>query len=346
MRDIVDDLLRVWYSGRVGGLATVVRSVGDGRWPVGSTLLVDPDGMVYGAGLGGSVDDAIRDAAAGAVRTGRRAMHRLPVPSGEPGVAAGATIDVFAEPFSRYDFTEFPTIAAEIAAHRRVTVFTVVWNPDTDLIGQHLVTDKRHKTELVALPESDVFVASFAPPPRLIVFGANAHAAALTVQARLLGYRVSICDSREEFADPAAFPGAEVVVDWPHRYLNTLAGAGEIDASTAIVAFAHDPKFEIPLLTVALRLPALGYLGAAGSYAAHLRRLEDLRAGGFDETALARLHSPAGLDVGAHTAAETAVAITAELLAVRSGRDGGSLSQHGAALPTTGVFDGRATVGL
>ncbi|WP_067861555.1 XdhC family protein [Nocardia shimofusensis] len=346
MRDIVDDLLQVWYSGRTGGLATVVRSVGDGRWPVGSALLVDPDGVVHGAGLGGSVDDAIRDAAATAARTGRRAMHRLPVPTGEPGVAVGATIDVFAEPFSQHDFTEFPTVAAEIAAHRRVTVFTVVWNPDTDLIGQHLITDKRHNTELVALPESDIFVASFAPAPRMIIFGANAYAAALTVQARLLGYRVTICDSREEFAAPEAFPGAEVVVDWPHRYLNTLAGAGEIDASTAIVAFAHDPKFEIPLLTVALRLTDLGYLGAAGSYTAHLRRMEDLRAGGFDEAALSRLHSPAGLDVGAHTPAETAVAIIAELLAVRTGRDGGSLSQHGAALPATGVFDGRATVGL
>ncbi|AXK87502.1 MULTISPECIES: XdhC family protein [Nocardia] len=346
MRDIVDDLLRVWYSGRTGGLATVVRAAGGERLPVGTAMLVDADGAVFGAGLGGTLDNSIREAAASAARTGHRAMHRLSVPPGEPGLEAGGSIDVFAEPFSQHDFPEFPTVAAEIAANRRVTVFTVVWNPDTDLIGQHLITDKRHNTELVALPESDIFVASFAPAPRLIIFGANSYAAALATQARMLGYRVTVCDSREEFARPEAYPGAEVVVDWPHRYLNTLAAADEIDASTAIVVLLPDPKFEIPLLTVALRLPELGYLGAAGSYSAHLRRLEDLRAGGFDETTLARLHSPAGLDVGARTAAETAVAIAAELLAVRSGRAGTPGREDTGMIRPVGAFEGKATVGL
>ncbi|WP_431957781.1 XdhC family protein [Nocardia lijiangensis] len=346
MRDIVDDLLRVWHSGRIGGLATVVRTVGSGRLPVGTAMLVDANGAVYGSGVGGSVETAMHEAAVTAARTGRRAMHRLPVPPGEPGMDAGGMIDVFAEPFSRNDFPEFPTVASEIAAHRRVTVFTVVWNSDPDVIGQHLVTDKRHNTELVALPESDVFISSFAPPPRLIIFGANSYAAALTVQARLLGYRVTICDSREEFATPAAFPGAEVVVDWPHRYLNTLSAAGEIDSTTGIVVLAHDPMFEIPLLTVALRLPELGYLGAAGSYSAHARRVDDLRAGGFDEATLSRLHSPAGLDVGARTAAETAVAIAAELLAARSGRSGRQQSASAEVIHAEQAFSARATVGL
>jgi hypothetical protein len=193
-------------------------------------------------------------------------MHRFGVAGGmESGGNGEAMMDVFTEPFSRRHFPEFPDVAAEIAAHRRVTVFTVVWNSDSDLIGQHLITDKKHATELVALPDSDVFVSSFAPPPRLLIFGANSFAAALTVQAELLGYRVTICDSRPNFATPESFPGAEVVVDWPHRYLNTLSAAGEIDSSTAIVVLSHDPTFDIPLLTVALRLPELGYLGAMGS---------------------------------------------------------------------------------
>ncbi|MET8654617.1 XdhC family protein [Nocardia aurea] len=320
MRDIVDDLLRVWHSGRTGGLATVVRTVGSGPLSVGSAMLVDPNGGVYGSALGGSVESAVREAAVAAARTGRRAMHRFGVPAGESGGDAGGMIDVFAEPFSRRDFPEFPTVASEIASHRRVTVFTVVWNPDEDLIGQHLVTDKRHNTELVALPESDVFVSSFAPPPRLIIFGANAIASALNVQARLLGYRVTICDSRDDVAESEAFPGAEVVVDWPHRYLNSLSSDGEIDSSTAIVVLSNDPMFEIPLLTVALRLPEFGYLGATGTQASHNRRIADLRAGGFGEMTMARLHSPAGLDIGARTATEHAVAIAAELLATKSGR--------------------------
>ncbi|MBF6365003.1 XdhC family protein [Nocardia puris] len=351
MRDIVDDLLRVWHSGRTGGLATIVRTVGSGGVPVGSAILVDANGAVYGAGIGGSVEAAVYEAAKSAARTGARTLHRVPVPPGEPGFESGGMVDVFAEPFSHHDFPEFPTVAKEIAANRRVTVFTVVWNPDPDLIGQRLITDKRHNTELVALPESDLFVASFAPAPRLLIFGANAQAAALTVQARLLGYRVTICDSRAEFANPDAFPGAEVVVDWPHRYLNTLSAAGEIDATTGIVVLAHDPKFEIPLLTVALRLPELGYLGASGSFSAHARRIDDLRAGGFDETTLARLHSPAGLDVGARTANETAVAIAAELIAARSGRTGrpaqrGNQGESAEVIHAAQAFGARTSVAL
>jgi xanthine dehydrogenase accessory factor len=328
MRDIVEDLLRLWHSGRTGGLATIVRTIGSGSLPVGAAILVDANGSIYGSMLGGSVESTIYDAAVEAASTGRRGLHRFGVPIGEAGLDSGGMIDVFIEPFSRRDFPEFPTVAAEIAANRRVTVFTVVWNPDADLIGQHLVTDKRHATELVALPESDLFVASFPPPPRLLIFGANAFAAALTVQAKLLGYRVTICDSRDTVASPDAFPGAEVVVDWPHRYLNTLSAAGEIDSNTGIVVLSYDPKFEIPLLTVALRLPELGYLGAVGSRAAHVRRIEDLQAGGFDDALLARLHSPAGLDVGARTAAEVAISIAAQLLAARSGRTGRHLSEN------------------
>ncbi|UGT64710.1 XdhC family protein [Nocardia asteroides] len=321
MRDIVDDLLRVWHSGRTGGLATIVRAVGSTSLPVGAATLIDPEGGVFGSIASGRLEEAVFEGALRATRTGHRALHRFDVLSGVETASDGdETVDIFIEPFSRWTFPEFPTVAAEIAAHRRVTVFTVVWNPDPDVIGQHLITDKKHATELVALPESDVFVSSFSPPPRLIVFGANAYAAALTAQARLIGCRVTICDSRPEFAVPESFPGAEVVCDWPHRYLNTLAAQGEIESDTGIVVLAHEPKFEIPLLTVALRLPELGYLAALGSATAHGRRLDDLRAGGFDERTLAKLHIPAGLTMGARNPAETAVFITAELLAARGGQ--------------------------
>ncbi|MCC3317599.1 XdhC family protein [Nocardia africana] len=319
MRDIVEDLLRVWHSGRTGGLATLVRTFGSSPLPVGSAMLVDPDGGVHGSVSDGCYEAAVYEAAVEAARTGHRELRRFDATSGFEVSAECGTIDVFVEPFSRNDFPEFAAVAGDIARHKPVTVFTVVWHSDPEVIGQHLVTDRRHNTELVSLPESDVFVSSHTAPPRLIIFGANTFAAALTTQARLLGYRVTICDPREAFAVPASFPGAEVVVvDWPHRYLNAQAGAGAIDRTTAIVAATQDPKFEIPLLTIALRLPELGYLGALGSHSVHDHRLEALQAGGFGAETLSRLHAPAGFDVGARTPMEHAVAIAAELLAVRS----------------------------
>ncbi|MEV5652999.1 XdhC family protein [Nocardia sp. NPDC052254] len=318
MRDIVEDLMQVWHSGRTGALATLVRTFGDSRLPVGSAMLIDPDGGVHGSISDGCYEAAVYDAAVDAARTGRRELQRFDPTSGFDVGSDCGTIDVFVEPFSRDHFPEFAAVASEIARHRPVTVFTVVWHNDPEVIGQHLVTDRRHNTELVSLPESDVFVCSHTAPPRLIIFGANSFAAALTTQGRLLGYRVTICDPREAFAASAAFPGAEVVVDWPHRYLNTQAAAGAIDGTTAIVAATQDPKFEIPLLTVALRLPALGYLGALGSHSANGHRLEALQAGGFDAGTLARLHAPAGFDIGARTPMENAVSVAAELLAVRT----------------------------
>ncbi|NKY54085.1 XdhC family protein [Nocardia vermiculata] len=317
MRDIVDDLLQVWHSGRTGGLATLVRTFGATPLPVGSAMLIDPDGGVHGSVSDGCYEAAVYDAALEAAHSGRRELLRFDPSTGYDVSADCGTIDVFVEPFSRNTFPEFAAVADEMSRYKPVTVFTVVWHDSPELIGQHLVTDRRHNTELVSLPESDVFVCTHTAPPRLIIFGANSFAAALSIQAQFLGYRVTICDPRETFAVAASYPGAEVVVDWPHRYLNAQAGAGAIDSNTAIVTASQDPKFEIPLLTVALRLPPLGYLGALGSPSAHNHRLEALQAGGFDAETLARLHAPAGIDIGARTPMERAISVAAELLAAR-----------------------------
>ncbi|WP_440589868.1 XdhC family protein [Nocardia otitidiscaviarum] len=339
MRDIVEDLLRVWHSGRTAGLATLVRAVGSTPLPVGSAMMVDAEGRAFGSVSAGCAEAEVYQAAVEAAGTGRRAMHRF---GPATGMDCGGTMDVFAEPFSRTHFPEFPTVAADIAAQRQVTVFTVVWHSDPDVIGQHLVTDRKHGTELVSLPDSDVFVSSFTRPPRLILVGANAFAAALATQARLVGYRVTLCDARPTFASPEAYPQCEVVVDWPHRYLNAQSAAGEIDGSTAIVVLSHDAKFEIPLLTVALRLPELGYLAAVGSRQVHARRLEALQAGGFDAATLSRLHAPAGLDLGGRTAPEAALAITAELLAARNGTSAAPLSVRTGPIHSATAAEARA----
>jgi xanthine dehydrogenase accessory factor len=161
--------------------------------------------------------------------------------------------------------------------------------------------------------ELAVFVNSFAPPPRMIVFGAIDFAAAVARVGKFLGFRVTVCDARGVFATRARFPDAdEVVVDWPHRFLSQTT----VDARTVICVLTHDPKFDVPVLQVALRTPA-GYIGAMGSRRTHEDRLERLREAGLTEPELARLRSPIGLDLGARTPEETAVSIAAELIQLR-----------------------------
>jgi xanthine dehydrogenase accessory factor len=170
--------------------------------------------------------------------------------------------------------------------------------------------------------ELSVFVQSFAPPPRMLVFGAIDFAAAVARAGKFLGYRVTVCDARPVFATRRRFPDAdEVVTDWPHRY---LAGQN-VDVRTVICVLTHDPKFDVPLLEVALRTPA-GYIGAMGSRRTHDDRLARLREVGLTEDELARLRSPIGLDLGARTPEETAIAIAAELIQLRWGGSGRPLT--------------------
>ncbi|RIU70209.1 XshC-Cox1 family protein, partial [Klebsiella pneumoniae] len=168
-----------------------------------------------------------------------------------------------------------------------------------------------------------VFVSSHAPSPRMLVFGAIDFAAAVAQQGAFLGYRVTVCDARSVFATPQRFPAAEqVVVAWPHDYLNQQWAAGELDERTMVCVLTHDPKFDVPLLEVALRIPALAFVGAMGSRRTHDDRIARLRAAGVTETELARLSSPIGLDLGARTPQETAVSIAAEIIAQRWGGSG------------------------
>ncbi|MCW2845274.1 MAG: hypothetical protein JWN22_3190 [Nocardioides sp.] len=168
-----------------------------------------------------------------------------------------------------------------------------------------------------------VFVWAFAPKPRMLVFGAIDFAAAVARVGSFLGYHVTVCDARPVFATASRFPEAdEVVVDWPHRFLQAERDAGRIDPRTVITVLTHDPKFDVPLLEVALRLPDVAYVGAMGSRRTHDDRLARLREAGVTEAELARLSSPIGLDLGARTPEETAISIAAEIIAGRWGGSG------------------------
>ena len=163
-----------------------------------------------------------------------------------------------------------------------------------------------------------VFVESYAPPPRMLIFGAVDFTAALCRVAKVLGYRVTVCDAREVFATKARFPFAdEVVVDWPNRLLDEVGSS--LGPRDAVCVLTHDAKFDVPAIVSALKT-GVGYIGVMGSRRTHDSRTVRLREAGVDDAGLARLMSPIGLDLGARTPEETAISILAEIIALRTGR--------------------------
>jgi xanthine dehydrogenase accessory factor len=275
------------------------------------------------------------------------------------GLTCGGEIDILVQ---RIDPAARPEIAAALAAAVRgepAAVARIVEGP-AELVGRALlvrpggsyegtlgdeVRDATAAAEAAALLAAGrtatagigadgsrcgepltLLVEASVPAPRMMVFGAIDFAAALVRIGAFLGYRVTVCDARPVFATPRRFPGAEqVVVDWPHRYLDAEASAGRLDGRTVVCVLTHDAKFDVPLLERALRLP-LAYVGAMGSRRTHLDRLDRLHDAGLTELDLARLHSPIGLDLGARTPEETALSIAAEIVAHRHGATGAPLT--------------------
>lgn len=169
-----------------------------------------------------------------------------------------------------------------------------------------------------------VFIESFAAPPRMLIFGAVDFTAALARVAKVLGYRVTVCDAREVFATPARFPMAdEVVVDWPDRLLEAVGA--DLGPRDAVCILTHDAKFDVPAVTAALGTD-VGYIGVMGSRRTHDDRTKRLVEAGVDDAGLARLRSPIGLDIGARTPEETAISILAEIIGRRTGRDARALT--------------------
>ena len=364
VREVLDDLMSIWRAGDTAGVGTVVRTFRSAPRPAGAAMVVAPDGSVSGSVSGGCVEGAVYELANEVVQSGRPQLQQYGITDDDAfavGLTCGGIIDVFAEPVSPRTFPQLESVAADIAAQRPTAVATVIAHPDAEWVGRRLVirpdavdgtlgSDRADaavaddvrgllaagRTEVLSYgPDGqrrglgmDVFVSSFAPRPRMLVFGAIDFAAAVAQQGSFLGYRVTICDARPVFATPSRFPTAdEVVVDWPHRYLATQVEAGDIDGRTVICVLTHDPKFDVPVLKVALRLADVGYVGAMGSRRTHGDRIARLREAGLTDTELNRLASPIGLDLGARTPEETAVSIAAEIIAHRWGGGGRPLAE-------------------
>jgi xanthine dehydrogenase accessory factor len=361
VRDVLDDLERWWDAGSPVGMATVVATWRSAPRPPGAIMLVGPDGTAVGSVSGGCVEGAVYELATEVAGGGAPVLQRYGVSDDDAfavGLTCGGIIDVFVERVDRAGFPELADVSASIRAGTPVAVVTCVSGPRHRL-GRRLavwpdrVAGSLGSARLDAAAADDargmlaagrtgtlrygvdgqrrgdeltLFVASHAPKPRMIVFGAIDFAAAVARIGGFLGYRVTVCDARPVFATARRFPEAdEVVVDWPHRYLRAQAEAGAVDERTVLCVLTHDPKFDGPLLEVALRLP-VAYVGAMGSRRTHDDRLARLREAGLTEAELGRLSSPVGLDLGARTPEETAVSIAAEIVARRWGGSGERLS--------------------
>ncbi|WAH99294.1 XdhC family protein [Arthrobacter sp. MMS18-M83] len=362
MREVLDDLVAAIVAGHTVGLGTVVRTFRSAPRPAGAAMMVDADGSAVGSVSGGCVEGALYELATKVVQSGRPVLQRYGISDDaafEVGLTCGGILDIFVEPVSTEIFPELQQVAEDVGAGRPVAVVTVIEHPDPAWLGRHLVVRPEgfvgslgseradhavsddvqgllaagRNATLMYGPDGQrrgegmrVFALSFAPQPRMLVFGAIDFAAAVAKQGTFLGYRVTVCDARAVFATAARFPQAdEVVVEWPHRYLQAQIAAGQVDQRTVICVLTHDPKFDVPLLELALRQD-VAYVGAMGSRRTHHDRLERLREAGLTQAELARLSSPIGLDLGSRTPEETAVSIAAEIIALHWGGGGGRLS--------------------
>ena len=360
MREILDDLVAWWDRDEPVGLATVVATWSSAPRPPGAAMLVGPGGTAVGSVSGGCVEAAVYEQCEEVVRTGEPALVRYGVSDDDAfavGLTCGGIIELFVERVTRTAYPEMGLIRESVAAGEPVAVATVI-RGRPEQVGRHLVIWPDRRAGSLGSDRLDdaatddargllasgrtgdltygldgerlgegltLFVQSLAPKPRMIVFGAIDFAAAVARIGDFLGYRVTVCDARPVFATQRRFPGLEVVVEWPHRYLSAELDAGRVDGRTVVCVLTHDAKFDVPVLQVALAAK-FAYVGAMGSRRTHTDRLKRLQEAGVPDEQLASLASPIGLDLGARTPEETAVSVAAEIISRRWGGQGQPLS--------------------
>jgi len=344
VRDIVEGLAAWRAAGHSFAVATVVRTWSSAPRRPGAAMAVNEHGEVIGSVSGGCVEGAVYAAAEEVLKSGKAQRQTYGVSDGdafEVGLTCGGTIELLIQP--DVAMTEPDEVIAAIRQGRPVATAAV---PDAELViwpdrtagtlgdrGLDHAAEQQAAGMLAAgatgvvhlgrhgeqrLDETEVFVQTYLPPPRMIVFGAIDFAGAVARIGHFLGYHVTVCDARAVFATRKRFPDADdLIVQWPHQYLESTA----VDERTVLCVLTHDPKFDVPLLEVALRTPAR-YIGVMGSRRTHDDRMRRLRDAGVSAAQLARLSAPIGLDLGARTPEETAVAIAAEIIARSWGGSG------------------------
>ncbi|MEE8392344.1 MAG: XdhC family protein [Anaerolineae bacterium] len=332
MQEIATDLARWLADGEQIALATVVWAEGSSPRPPGSRMAVTQSGQMVGSVSGGCVEGAVFEEAQEVLAGGppKRLRYGVVDETGwQVGLACGGTIEVYVELMADVHRRLLAAIKAEetVALATRLggseSSHLLAWSDarmegDSSLGPDLIALFPGPAAELCHLAGKDVFLQVFTPPLTLIIVGAVHIAVPLVSLAQTLGFRVQMVDARRAFVTRDRFPTAdELIVAWPQDAL----AADKLGPQHHIVILSHDPKFDLPALQIALRSQA-SYVGLIGSRATQAKRLAALREAGFGEEELARIHGPVGLDLGGREPAEIAMAIQAEIVAVRHGRSG------------------------
>ena len=321
MREILPVAARWARGGHPFALATVVGAHGSGPRGVGASMVVSAAGEVFGTVSGGCVEGAVYELCREALAGAPARIERFAYSDADAfavGRTCGGTIDVLvrAVPPGSAAAADVEVLAAreEAAIPTRYTLVTTGVE-----LGRGSVDDGGHGVDAAAMEDAVSF--DIGVPARLIVVGAVEFAVALTRLGAAMGLRVTVVDPRDVFATAARFPEAEVVLDWPDRYLTTQT----LDVRAAVCVLTHDPRIDVPAVRAALASP-VGYIGAMGSRHTHDDRVRRLAEAGVSAAARARLRSPIGLDLGGRSPEETALSILAEIVADRHGGSGARLS--------------------
>jgi xanthine dehydrogenase accessory factor len=328
VREILPELERWQARGDRIALARVVATRRSAPRPIGSKLIVSEAGELAGSVSGGCVESEVVEAAREVLGGGEPRLLTFGITDDmalSVGLPCGGEIDVWID---EPDSTLLEELAGIARDERRAVFFVDLDDGSERLVpeGDNDVADELIRaghSKVIELHGKRLFADVFGPPPRLFVYGAIDTADALCAAAKAIGWRTIVADARARFATRERLPHAdEILVVWPEEALEQVAP----DHTTAIIVLTHDDKFDLPLLTGALATDAY-YIGAIGSRRNQARRRELLLEAGVDEADLERISGPAGLDIGAHTPAETALSMLAEVMAVRVGRDGGRLKE-------------------
>lgn len=316
MREVLEELNEWTNSGEEIALATVVETWGSSPRPLGSKMLVTRSGKMAGSVSNGCIEGAVFEEAQKVLKSGEPKLAAFGVSDDvafEVGLACGGHIEVYVQPLQ----VVHKQLIEMLNRNEPATLRTNIASGETELIQ-----GAASSTEL-ARRDGDLFVEPFRRPAHLVIIGAIHIAIPLHRLAKLMGYRVTVIDARAKFATKDRFPEAdELIVAWPDEAMKKLS----IDNSTFVVVLTHDPKFDLPALRSVLKEDP-GYIGAIGSRKTNQNRFDALRAEGFTEEQLARVHGPIGLDLGGRGAEETALGILAEITAVRFGGSGSPMRE-------------------
>ena len=309
--DAIPEQALAWHrAGKGAALATVVETWGSAPRRVGSQLAISGEGEIEGSVSGGCVEGAVVVEAIEAIEDGAPRLLEYGISDGDAfavGLACGGTIRVLVEPIGAAMPLDMLEELVEHRAARRACAYVV--NPET---GARALTQDgyaaRFRMDRSGFEEDGTtFVAIHNPPLRMIIVGAVHIAQALVPMARIAGYDPMLIDPRESFGSQDRFPGETILNEWPDEGVQAFG----LDARTALVLLTHDPKLDDPALAEAMRSDVF-YIGALGSTRTHAKRVERLTDQGFSPDQIARIHGPVGLDIGAASPSEIALAILAQ----------------------------------